>query len=123
MRAISASNRNGDAMSSHFPCRFLPTDSHAALLVGRILTADGPAVVVAFEGGLYDVTASTPTVADLMRGWNGAPPAGQFLGKLDDFDFDRRPLLAPVDLQVLKAAGVTFAVSAIEQVIEERARG
>jgi fumarylacetoacetate (FAA) hydrolase family protein len=32
-------------------------------------------------------------------------------------------LLAPVDLQAVKAAGVTFAVSAIERVIEERARG
>jgi fumarylacetoacetate (FAA) hydrolase family protein len=31
--------------------------------------------------------------------------------------------LAPVDLQAVKAAGVTFAISAIERVIEERARG
>jgi fumarylacetoacetate (FAA) hydrolase family protein len=32
-------------------------------------------------------------------------------------------LLAPVDLQAVKAAGVTFAISAIERVMEERARG
>jgi fumarylacetoacetate (FAA) hydrolase family protein len=32
-------------------------------------------------------------------------------------------LLAPIDLQVVKAAGVTFAVSMLERVIEERARG
>jgi fumarylacetoacetate (FAA) hydrolase family protein len=32
-------------------------------------------------------------------------------------------LLAPVDLQALKAAGVTFATSMLERVIEERARG
>jgi fumarylacetoacetate (FAA) hydrolase family protein len=32
-------------------------------------------------------------------------------------------LLSPIDLQVVKAAGVTFAVSMIERVIEERARG
>ena len=32
-------------------------------------------------------------------------------------------LLAPVDLQAIKAAGVTFAISMIERVIEERARG
>src|ERR1019366_9847231 len=31
--------------------------------------------------------------------------------------------LAPVDLQAIKAAGVTFAVSLIERVIEEQARG
>ena len=36
---------------------------------------------------------------------------------------DRAPLLAPVDLQAIKACGVTFAVSAIERVIEEAARG
>ena len=35
----------------------------------------------------------------------------------------RDRLLAPVDLQAVKAAGVTFAISAIERVIEERARG
>src|SRR5829696_6243231 len=32
-------------------------------------------------------------------------------------------LLAPIDLQAVKAAGVTFAVSMLERVIEERARG
>ena len=36
----------------------------------------------------------------------------------------KRPwLLAPIDLQAIKAAGVTFALSMIERVIEERARG
>jgi fumarylacetoacetate (FAA) hydrolase family protein len=36
----------------------------------------------------------------------------------------QRPwLLAPIDLQAIKAAGVTFAVSMLERVIEERARG
>ena len=32
-------------------------------------------------------------------------------------------LLAPIDLQAVKAAGVTFALSMLERVIEERARG
>jgi fumarylacetoacetate (FAA) hydrolase family protein len=32
-------------------------------------------------------------------------------------------LIAPVDLQAIKAAGVTFAISMLERVIEERARG
>jgi len=32
-------------------------------------------------------------------------------------------LLAPLDLQAIKAAGVTFAISMLERVIEERARG
>jgi fumarylacetoacetate (FAA) hydrolase family protein len=32
-------------------------------------------------------------------------------------------LLAPIDLQAVKAAGVTFVVSMLERVIEEQARG
>jgi fumarylacetoacetate (FAA) hydrolase family protein len=41
----------------------------------------------------------------------------------DTRDPGRPWLLAPADLQVLKAAGVTFAESMVERVIEERARG
>jgi fumarylacetoacetate (FAA) hydrolase family protein len=38
-------------------------------------------------------------------------------------DATRPWLLAPLDLQAIKAAGVTFAISMLERVIEERARG
>jgi len=38
-------------------------------------------------------------------------------------DRTRPWFLAPVDLQAIKAAGVTFAISMLERVIEERARG
>ena len=38
-------------------------------------------------------------------------------------DRSRPWLLSPIDLHAIKAAGVTFAVSMIERVIEERARG
>jgi fumarylacetoacetate (FAA) hydrolase family protein len=57
---------------------------------------------------------------------------GERIGRLDDVlantppddrDPDRPWLLAPIDLQAIKAAGVTFVVSMIERVIEERARG
>jgi len=57
-------------------------------------------------------------------------PLGRDLGPLENMSFERAwegagavKLLAPVDLQCVKAAGVTFAVSAVERVIEERARG
>jgi fumarylacetoacetate (FAA) hydrolase family protein len=53
-------------------------------------------------GGLDDVLANTPA--------DGRDPAKPWL-------------LAPIDLQAVKAAGVTFAVSMLERVIEERARG
>ncbi|MGC8001583.1 hypothetical protein ACP3XN_29685, partial [Salmonella enterica] len=52
-----------------------------------------------------------------------ADVAGRDLGLIQDFDFAAQPLLAPIDLQCVKAAGVTFAISAVERVIEERARG
>ncbi|RAK51331.1 fumarylacetoacetate hydrolase family protein [Phenylobacterium deserti] len=101
----------------------LPQDWREATLVGRIQTAEGPAVIVVRKGRVQDVTSAASTVADLMRDWNGEGPQGRDLGDLEEFDFAANKLLTPVDLQVIKAAGVTFAVSAVERVIEERARG
>jgi fumarylacetoacetate (FAA) hydrolase family protein len=82
------------------------------------------------EGRVFDVSSTAPTVAQLIESWNGAP-AGKDLGDINDLGLDKAwnggkakaKLLAPVDLQCVKAAGVTFAVSAIERVIEERAKG
>lgn len=101
----------------------LPQDWRSATLVGRLAAPEGPIVVVCEGGRLRDVTTLAPTVSELLRDWAGAPAGGRDLGDLDDFDFAGSPLLAPIDLQVVKAAGVTFAVSAVERVIEERARG
>jgi fumarylacetoacetate (FAA) hydrolase family protein len=101
----------------------LPHDWRAATLVGRLQSPEGPIIAACREGRLCDVTRAAPTMAELLRTWTGAPPPGRDLGDLEDFDFAAQPLLAPIDLQVIKAAGVTFAVSAVERVIEERARG
>src|SRR5260221_3817016 len=50
--------------------------------------------------------------------------AGERLFAIEDLNsFPPERILAPVDLQAVKAAGVTFAISAIERVIEEGARG
>ncbi|CAN7610048.1 fumarylacetoacetate hydrolase family protein [Phenylobacterium sp. LjRoot219] len=101
----------------------LPRDWRTGTFVGRLAAPEGPIVVVCQDGRLRDVTALAPTVAELFQDWRGPPAGGRDLGDLEDFDFAAAPLLAPVDLQVIKAAGVTFAVSAVERVIEERARG
>ena len=108
----------------------LPSDWRHATLLGRILTGEGPTPVLVVDGRVRDVSVTAPTTAQLLSGWNGTPPAGRDLGALDEFAFKRIwdgasdvKLLAPVDLQCIKAAGVTFAVSAVERVIEERARG
>ena len=116
----------------------LPEDGTAGALVGRawLPSEQGPSVVAVREGGVYDVTADFPTVSALME---EADPAsslhkaeGTRIGDLDGLASNTLPdgrdpakpwLLAPVDLQVLKAAGVTFAVSMLERVIEEKARG
>src|SRR5690348_4046141 len=108
----------------------LPSDWRQATLVGRILTREGPTPVVVADGRVRDVSRHAATVSQLLNGWIGAIPAGADLGPLESFDFTRCfherkdvRLLSPFDLQCIKASGVTFAISAMERVIEERCRG
>src|SRR6185436_5463199 len=67
-----------------------------------------------------------PTLSDLFDMPDAAKKVrahqGERLGSLDDA-LRQGTLLAPCDLQAIKAAGVTFADSLIERVIEERAKG
>jgi len=108
-----------------------PEDMENAVLLGRILTAEGPSPVLVRRGRIADISSDFATVADLLAGLapGEALPQGRDLGPTADNDFSAAwrdgglSLLAPVDLQCIKAAGVTFAVSALERVIEERARG
>jgi fumarylacetoacetate (FAA) hydrolase family protein len=111
----------------------LPEDPDA-LLVGRVWSdaAGGPCPVLCREGDIYDLTALSPTMSGLLERDDLVELlAADFphLGPLDAFlnlgDGTGRHgrLLAPCDLQAIKAAGVTFAGSMIERVIEERAKG
>jgi fumarylacetoacetate (FAA) hydrolase family protein len=108
----------------------LPSDWRQAVLVGRLLTREGPTPIAVVEGRVRDVSRHAPTVSQLLNGWNGVVPDGEDLGPLESFGFtveyaggkDIR-LLSPFDLQCIKASGVTFAISAMERVIEERCRG
>ncbi len=102
---------------------WLPIDIERAVLVGRIQTPAGPSPVLVRLGRVWDISAVAPTVSAMLEKWSGVPDGGRDLGPIDQFDFATQALLPPVDLQCLKAAGVTFAVSAVERVIEERARG
>jgi fumarylacetoacetate (FAA) hydrolase family protein len=116
----------------------LPEDGAKGSLVGRVWRPDvsGPAVVAVRSDGVFDVTSAFPTVTALCEQDDPAKAlraaTGERVGDLDailantppDARDPRKPwLLAPLDLQVLKAAGVTFAISMLERVIEERARG
>jgi fumarylacetoacetate (FAA) hydrolase family protein len=116
----------------------LPFDGAAGALVGRVWRpeVEGPAVVAVRREEAVDISRRYPTVRDLCETSDpaGALKAadGESVGRLDailaNTPADRRDpskpwLLAPIDLQAFKAAGVTFAVSMLERVIEERARG
>lgn len=98
----------------------LPSDWRDGNFVGRVQTAAGPSPILVQGGIAYDMARVAPTVAQLMDKLPLDPAAGESLGAFDALDL---PLLSPVDLQCVKACGVTFALSAIERVIEERARG
>ncbi len=107
----------------------LPHDGFAGTLVGRVWIADvhpGPRTVLARKDGLYDLSELAPTLSDLFDLPEPAKTArahkGARLCGLDDA-IRNDALLAPCDLQAIKAAGVTFADSLIERVIEERAKG
>lgn len=98
----------------------LPADWREGRFLGRVLTAAGPSPILVDQGVVYDMSQVAPTVAQLVEMLPVDARDGDVLGPLDALTL---PLLSPVDLQCVKAAGVTFALSAIERVIEERARG
>ena len=117
----------------------LPEDADQALLVGRVwLTSDdgraGPALVALRGDVLVDLSEHVSTMADLLErddaAWLAREAPGNSVGTLAEVlansleDAPRAPyLLAPCDVQAIKACGVTFAVSLLERVIEEQAGG
>ena len=108
-----------------------------ATLAGRVhIPKLGPCVVRVDGEKLVDITAIFPTMRDLCEMPNPAQALaaaeGKVIGRVDDVlanaaikkrDAAKPWLLAPIDLQAIKAAGVTFAVSMLERVIEEKTRG
>lgn len=98
----------------------LPVDWVVGTFVGRMHTDAGPSPILVRGGQAFDMSRVSPTVAALVEAGDFSGAGGVALGT---FDIATIKLLSPVDLQCVKAAGVTFAVSAIERVIEERARG
>lgn len=126
---------------------WLPEDKMTGTLVGRAWVPGmspgqpaGPSVVALREGGVFDLSETVPTMSSLLE---LADPAalvratpGRCIGSVDSLFQNSLPrsggakgksdvprFLAPCDLQVIKAAGVTFAASLVERVIEEQAKG
>ena len=123
-------------MTSMAPQQIVPADSAAAILVGRVWdpVTQGPRVVRVRGEEVFDLTPRVRTVAELMdqenpvelvlqgthaRRWDLAELVASSL----DGKRNRPHLLSPIDLQVVKACGVTFVESMVERVIEERCAG
>ena len=119
------------------PGDILPVDGDSSRLIGRVWSASesGPCVVLIDGQQVRNVNCLSPTVSglldreDLLNALN-AVDSFPVLAALDDFlpDESGSPglageLLAPSDLQPIKAAGVTFAQSMLERVIEEQVKG
>ncbi|OWT71436.1 MULTISPECIES: fumarylacetoacetate hydrolase family protein [unclassified Achromobacter] len=120
------------------PENTLPTDGDAGTLVGRAWVPGkigGPSPVVLRAGGVYDLSTTFATLSDLLDAADPVQAVRRAEGRLigssaevlantrTDADAAQAHFLAPADLQVIKAAGVTFASSMIERVIEEQAKG
>ena len=116
--------------------RILPDDHASASLVGRVFDPEenGPSVVAVRGDRVVDLSNVASTEAELLerpdllemvrraeprKSW----PLDRVLAATSSGSLAEVHLIAPVDLQVIKAAGVTFAKSMVERVIEERAAG
>ena len=120
-----------------FDC--LPADWREATLVGRAWlpgAAAGPSpVAVRPNGDIVDLAPIEPTMSQLLARDDRVAIARTAAGKAictveallknsgDGRDAGRPTLLAPIDLQPIKASGVTFVQSMLERVIEEQSRG
>src|SRR6185369_13556950 len=111
------------------PVTTLPSDSTSGTLVGRVWRPEfaGPSVVAIRHDGVFDISRSFPTMRDLCESPDpAASVAGARADRIGDLSDilantaeDKRDpstpwLLAPIDLQAVKAAGVTFAISLLE---------
>ena len=120
------------------PANTLPADAARPALAGRVWRPElgGPSVVVLRGDDLVDISSAFATMRDLCENTDPAAALaaakGERVGSLAEIlantpaegrDASKPWLLAPVDLQAVKAAGVTFAISMLERVIEEKARG
>lgn len=116
----------------------LPDDQNDALLVGRIwVPGAGPSIGTIRDGMIVDVTSrQTPTLHHLLERADPAAyireASGANLGPVASIAENSSPqarntdepwLLSPLDLQAIKACGVTFVTSLLERIIEEQARG
>jgi fumarylacetoacetate (FAA) hydrolase family protein len=112
-------------------------DYPPVVLIGRVWTPklSGPSPVAVLNDEVFDVSSVAPTCSHLLelddpaaaicaaRALSRVGPLDALLGNAAAPDPSVPRLLAPCDLQAIKASGVTFVASLLERVIEEQARG
>lgn len=116
----------------------LPRDGTQGCLIGRAWIPQhiaGPSPILLRDNQVVDISSEFSTISELLELHHPAQILaqiqGQVVGSIDellantvDHPNPEKPyFLAPIDLQVIKAAGVTFAASMLERVIEEQAAG
>ena len=117
----------------------LPEDAERAILLGRAWVPGdhpGPSPVIIRGADVVDISDTFPTMSELLNTESIESKMddlnGTKIGVIDSLlensawhsrDKKHPYFLAPVDLQAVKACGVTFAQSMLERVIEERAKG
>ncbi len=121
----------------------IPQQCQEGIWVGRVWldsytatnSVAGPRIVSAKNGHIVDLSAHYSTMADLFNDENrnstinqcDGPIIGTINQILKNSQFNHpvqgATLLAPNDIQSVKACGVTFIRSLLERVIEEQARG
>ncbi|MFY0687505.1 MAG: fumarylacetoacetate hydrolase family protein [Cyclobacteriaceae bacterium] len=118
---------------------FLPSDRFEGTLIGRVWTTNtipGPSPVLVTADGVFDLSHIAPTTSALLNlpdlldqiNLDDCANLGSYetIAKnsfVNHKDINKPFFLSPFDLQSVKACGVTFVVSMIERVIEERAGG
>lgn len=114
----------------------LPADGYAGTLVGRALypgVFPGPCVVVVREDGVHNISGTVATMAELLNMPNPLATLHKalkncvYLGTLDSLLENSTPsthnplkpyLLTPIDLQAVKASGVTFVNGLLQRFAE-----
>jgi fumarylacetoacetate (FAA) hydrolase family protein len=104
----------------------LPQDWREGHFALRLDTPEGPVAIALRRGRAYDMTPAFGTVSAWL---NEADPLAAIEARGEPLALDPEAalaegrFLAPVDLQAIKACGVTYVRSMLERVIEERCRG
>ncbi|HMN60787.1 MAG TPA: fumarylacetoacetate hydrolase family protein [Anaerolinea sp.] len=117
----------------------LPFDGFTGTLIARVWQTGivpGPSPALVTGEGVFDLSRVAPTCAELLAGGFNRrdcnlatlPRLGSYAAIMaNTLARPRDPtaprFLSPIDLQAVKACGVTFMVSMLERVIEERAGG